>query len=74
MNSAEAHTALSYCRFLERDWKGVEAEIALAVKANPKLAIARYMDSFYLTLLERFDEAHREAHWPSNLNHRRRPA
>jgi tetratricopeptide (TPR) repeat protein len=67
MNSAEAHTALSFCRFLERDWQGVEAEIALAVKANPKLAIARYMDSFYLTLLERFDEAHREAQLAEQL-------
>jgi serine/threonine protein kinase len=67
INSAEAHTALSCCRFLERDWKGVEAEIAQAVKANPKLAVARDLYSFYLTMLERFDEAHREAQLAEQL-------
>jgi tetratricopeptide (TPR) repeat protein len=66
-NSAEAHTALSCCRFLERDWNGVEAEIARAVKANPKLAVARGLHSFYLTILERFDEAHREAQLAEQL-------
>jgi len=66
-NSAEAHTALSSCRFLERDWNGVEAEIALAVKANPKLAVTRGLYSFYLAMLERFDEAHREAQLAEQL-------
>src|SRR5262249_50405976 len=66
-NSAEAHTALSYCRFLERDWQGVEAEIARAVKANPKSAVARGLYSFYLTLLERFEEAHRQAQLAEQL-------
>ena len=66
-NSAEAHTALSSCRFLERDWNGVEAEIALAVKANPKLAVTRGLYSFYLAMLERFDEEHREAQLAEQL-------
>jgi serine/threonine protein kinase/Tfp pilus assembly protein PilF len=66
-NSAEAHLALSYCRFLERDWRGAEAEIVRAIKANPKLAIARDIYSFYLTILERFAEAHREAQLAESL-------
>ena len=66
-NSAEAHLTLSYCRFLRRDWRGAEAEIVQAIKANPKLAIARDIYSFYLTILERFDEAHREAQLAETL-------
>jgi hypothetical protein len=60
-NSAEAHIALSACRFLERDWTGAEAEIVRAIAANPKLAVARDIYSFYLTILERFPEAHQQA-------------
>jgi serine/threonine protein kinase len=60
-NSAEAHAALSGCRLMERDWPGAESEIVRAIWANPKLAIARDIYCIYLTLLERFDEAHRQA-------------
>lgn len=60
-NSAEAYAARSWCRFLERDWPGAEAEIVRAIKRNPKLAVARDIYSFYLTILERFEEAHRQA-------------
>src|SRR5205085_378002 len=66
-NSAEAHTALSYCRFLERDWQGAISEIEQAIKANPKMATARGLYSFYLTILERFDEAHRQAQLAEQL-------
>ena len=66
-NSAEAHITLSYCHFLERDWQGAEGEIVRAIKANPKSAIAHDIYSFYLTILERFDEAHREAQVAESL-------
>jgi tetratricopeptide (TPR) repeat protein len=59
--TAEAHAALSVSHFLERDWKGAEREIQEAIRLNPNLAIARDLYSFYLTILERFPEAHREA-------------
>ena len=59
--SAEFHIALSWCKFLERDWRGAEDEIVHAIKLNPDLAIPHDVRSFYLTMLDRFDEAHREA-------------
>ena len=59
--SAEAHTALSWCRFLERDWRGAEGEILRAIKLNPKFVFARDIHSFYLSMQGRTDEAHREA-------------
>jgi hypothetical protein len=59
--SAEHYMALSWCGFLERDWRRAEEQITKAIKANPDLAIAREFHSFYLGVLERYEEAHREA-------------
>src|SRR6185503_2488317 len=33
--AAEGHIALSWCKFLEKDWRGAEAEIARAIQLNP---------------------------------------
>jgi tetratricopeptide (TPR) repeat protein len=60
-NSAEAHIALSFSHFLERDWRGAESEVVRAIARNPKLAIPHDLYTFYLECLERFEEAHREA-------------
>jgi tetratricopeptide (TPR) repeat protein len=60
-NQAEGHIALSWCRFLERDWRAAEDEIVRAIQLNPRVAIAHDIYSFYLTMLERYPEAHREA-------------
>lgn len=60
-NAAEGHTALSWCKFLERDWRGAEDEIVLAITLNPNFAIARDIYSFYLSMQGRTEEAHREA-------------
>jgi tetratricopeptide (TPR) repeat protein len=59
-DQAEGHAALSWTRFLERDWHGAEAEVVQALKSNPDLAIAHDMYCFYLTLLGRTAEARRE--------------
>jgi tetratricopeptide (TPR) repeat protein len=59
-NAAEGHTALSWCKFLDRDWRGAEDEIVRAIKLNPKYPIARYLYSFYLTVQGRTEDAHRQ--------------
>ena len=59
--SAQAHFALSFSHFLERDWPGAESEVVRAIERNPNLAIAHDLYTFYLGTLERFEEAHREA-------------
>jgi hypothetical protein len=59
-NLAESHTALSYCHFLQRDWREAEREILLAIKANPDYAFAHEAYCFYLTNQGRTSEAERE--------------
>ena len=59
-NSAEGHMALSWCRFLRRDWRGAEDEIQRAIKLNPNLAMAHDAYCFYLSMQGRVQEAHRE--------------
>ncbi|HEY5913066.1 MAG TPA: protein kinase [Verrucomicrobiae bacterium] len=59
-SAAEGHTALSWCRFLERDWRGAEQEIQRAINLNPRMPIAHDVYSFYLSMLGRTDEARRE--------------
>src|ERR1044071_1694038 len=39
-NAAEGHTALSWCKFLQRDWRGAEDEIQRAIRLNPNLPMA----------------------------------
>jgi tetratricopeptide (TPR) repeat protein len=56
----EAHTALSWCKFLQRDWRGAEDEIVRAIKLNPKFPIARDIYGFYLCMLGRGEEAERQ--------------
>jgi serine/threonine protein kinase/Tfp pilus assembly protein PilF len=56
---AEGHTALSWCHFLERDWRGAEDEIVHAIKLNPNLAFAHDIYCFYLSMQGRTDEARR---------------
>jgi tetratricopeptide (TPR) repeat protein len=59
-NLAQTHVALSFCHFVERDWRGTEQEIRQAIKAEPNLAIARFAYCFYLGLEGRTAEAERE--------------
>ena len=59
-NQAEGHAALSWTRFIERDWRGAENEVVKAIQENPNLPIAHDMYCFYLTLLGRTTEARRE--------------
>ena len=56
-NLAEGHAALSWNRFLQKDWVGAEREIVLTIKLNPKLTIARDVYAFYLSMLGRTEEA-----------------
>lgn len=56
-NLAEGHAALSWNKFLQKDWQGAEQEILRAIKLNPKLPVARDVYAFYLTMLGRTDEA-----------------
>jgi tetratricopeptide (TPR) repeat protein len=59
-NAAEGYTALSWCKFLKRDWRGAEASIQHAIRLNPNLPIAHNVYSFYLSMLGRAEEARRE--------------
>jgi len=59
-NSAEAHAAVSFCHFLQRDWRQAEQEIQRAIEANPDYAFGHFMDCFYLSLEGRAAEAERE--------------
>jgi len=56
-HAAERHVALSWWCFLERDWKGAEREILLAIKVDPQLAIAYDVYCFYLSVQGRTEEA-----------------
>jgi tetratricopeptide (TPR) repeat protein len=49
-NSPEGHTALSWCRFLERDWRGAEEAIRKAIKLNSDFALAHDIYCFYLSM------------------------
>lgn len=55
---AEGHTALSWVRFLERDYPHAEQEIVRAIQLNPRYPIARDIYCFYLCMLGRTKEAH----------------
>jgi serine/threonine protein kinase len=59
-NLAEVHTALSFCHFLERDWRQAEQEIQRAINANPDYAFGHFIYCFYLSLEGRAAEAERE--------------
>src|SRR6185503_9826102 len=56
----EGHLALSWCRFLLRDWRGAESEIQQAIKLDPKFALAHDVYCFYLAAQGRAEEANRE--------------
>ena len=59
-NQAEGHAALSYCKYLERDWQGAETEILRAIELNPDYPMAHSLYGYYLSLMGRTDEALRE--------------
>jgi serine/threonine protein kinase len=59
-NAAEGHMAQSWCRFLQRDWRGAEAEIQRAIKLNPKLTLTHDIYCCYLSMQCRVKEARRE--------------
>jgi tetratricopeptide (TPR) repeat protein len=59
-NLPEAHTASSFCHFLQRDWHGAEQEIQRAIEVNPDFGIAHFIYCFYLSLQGRTAEAERE--------------
>ena len=59
-NLAQTHVALSFCHFLERDWRGAEREIAAAIKVDPNLALAHFIYCFYLGLEGKTAQAERE--------------
>jgi len=59
-NSAEGYTALSWCHFLQRDWRGAEKAVQHAIKLNPDLALAHDIYGFYLSMQCRVEEARRE--------------
>src|SRR5439155_2569434 len=50
-NSAEAHTALSWAKYLDGDWRASEKEIQKAIKLNPNYSTAHGIYSYYLSLL-----------------------
>jgi serine/threonine protein kinase len=59
-DSAEVHTGLSFCHFLERDWRQAEQEIQRAIEANSDYAFAHFVYCVYLALQGRAAEAERE--------------
>jgi serine/threonine protein kinase len=67
-NRAEGHTALSWHKFLQKDWRGAEQEIVQAIKLNPKLPIAHDIYCFYLSMLGRTEEAKRQAQQSQELD------
>jgi tetratricopeptide (TPR) repeat protein len=62
-NSAEGHMALSWCRFLQRNWGGAEDEIRHALRINPNLALAHDSYCAFLSMQMKAKEARREAEW-----------
>src|SRR6185503_7941751 len=54
---AEAHTALSFSKYLEGDWSGAEEEIRQAIHINTNYSTARGIYCYYLSLLGRWEEA-----------------
>ena len=66
-NAAEGHAALSWCKFLQRDWHGAEDEIRRAIQLNPDLPMTHIVYCFYLSMEGRTEEARREGHWAAAL-------
>src|SRR5262249_15069645 len=61
-NAAEGHASLSWCKFLQRDWRGAEDEIQRAIRLKPNLGLANVIYCFYLSMEVRTEEARREGH------------
>jgi eukaryotic-like serine/threonine-protein kinase len=58
---AEAHNALGMVKYLfEWDWTGAEREYQRAIEQNPNYATAHDQYGFYLVLMGRNEEGHRE--------------
>jgi serine/threonine protein kinase/Tfp pilus assembly protein PilF len=59
---AEAHLSLAMVKFrFDWDWEGAEKGFKRAIELNHGYSAAHYWYSVYLSVLERFDEAFREA-------------
>ena len=59
---AEAHLSLAMVKFrFDWDWEGAERGFKRAIELNHGYSAAHYWYSVYLLVLERFDEAFREA-------------
>jgi TolB-like protein/Flp pilus assembly protein TadD len=59
---AEAHLSLAMVKFrFEWDWNGAEREFKRAIELDRDDSVAHYLYTIYLLVLERFDEAFREA-------------
>jgi serine/threonine protein kinase len=67
-NAAEGQMALSWCRFLQRDWRGAETQIQMAIKRDPNLTLAHDVYCFYLSMEGRAEEAHREGRLSAELS------
>ena len=66
-DSAEGHMALSWCRLIQRNWRGAEDEIKQALRINPNLALAHDSYCYFLSMQMRSKEARREAEWTATL-------
>jgi serine/threonine protein kinase/Tfp pilus assembly protein PilF len=65
---AEGHTALSWWHFLQGNVREAEDEIVHSIKLDPNYPIARDIYTFYLCILGRTDEAHRQAQRSQELD------
>jgi DNA-binding winged helix-turn-helix (wHTH) protein/TolB-like protein/tetratricopeptide (TPR) repeat protein len=57
-DSGEAHTSLAFMRYkFERRWHDADDEFRLAIKLNPRYALAHHWYGEFLGLMDRTDEA-----------------
>jgi TolB-like protein/DNA-binding winged helix-turn-helix (wHTH) protein/Tfp pilus assembly protein PilF len=66
---AEGHAAMAMVAFYyDWDWKKAETEFQAALRLNPNYATAHQWYSYYLSAMERFPEAMREAQLAQELD------
>ncbi len=55
---AEPHASIGFCKFYyDWDWAAAEQEFRIAISLNPNYALAYKWYGYYLTAMERYDEA-----------------
>jgi tetratricopeptide (TPR) repeat protein len=64
----EGHAALSLHKFLQRDWRGAEQEIAQAIKLDQEYTMAHDFYAFLLTTQGRTEEAKRQTQRTQQLD------